>query len=149
MISYRSITAATPTREEPMPDLFSTRTTFPIARIKTSDPRVTSAGRVRVMSSSAPSFKFSSMVKYNPRVETSRVFPFRGELVLSSGIRMITGRDKSYRLAVRRSVILPPPFVAESCLSPPQEMGSNHCSIFKLADFGKCLPGHMVLLEPL
>src|ERR1700681_126645 len=44
------------------------------------------------------------MVKYTPRVEMSRVFPLR-EVSLSTGTRMMTGRDRSYRRAVRRSVI--------------------------------------------
>jgi hypothetical protein len=41
----------------------------------------------------------------------SRVFPLR-EDSLSTGTRMMTGRDRSYRRAVRRSVIATgPPFV--------------------------------------
>jgi hypothetical protein len=100
------MTAATPTRVDPFSGFFSTRTTFPIARINTSEPRVTSEGSVSVISSSAPAFKSWSIVKYTPRVEMSRVFPLRADSV-STGIRMMTGSERSYRRAVRRSVIVP------------------------------------------
>ena len=100
------MTAATPTRVDPFSGLFSTRTTLPIARINTSEPRVTSEGSVSVISSSAPAFRSWSIVKYTPRVEMSRVFPLRADS-FSTGIRMTTGRERSYRRAVRRSVIVP------------------------------------------
>ncbi len=54
MMSYRSITAATPIRTLPSSMRFSMRTTFPNARTKTSEPWVISAGSVRVISSSEP-----------------------------------------------------------------------------------------------
>src|SRR5437016_6329928 len=63
IISYRSITAATPIRLSPSSDRFSTRTTFPSARTNTSVPWVISAGRVSVISSSEPASRFSSTTK--------------------------------------------------------------------------------------
>src|ERR1700730_4330136 len=59
------------------------------------------------MSSSEPASRFWSMTKYNPRVEMSRVLPCCESSVLSVGIRMMIGKDKSYRRVVRRSVIPP------------------------------------------
>jgi hypothetical protein len=108
------MTAATPTRDEPFSRLFSTRTTLPMARINTSEPRVTSEGSVSVISSSAPALRSWSIVKNRPRVEMSRVFPFLEDSV-STGARIMTGRDRSYRRAVRRSVIFPWTPVVGSC----------------------------------
>src|SRR5580693_2560384 len=46
-------------------------------------------------------------MKYRPRVEMSLVFPSCLSATDSLGTRTITGSDKSYRRAVRRSVIAP------------------------------------------
>jgi len=65
MISYRSMTAATPMRVLPSSMRRSTRTTLPRARTNTSVPWVISAGKVIVISNSEPASRFCSTTKYN------------------------------------------------------------------------------------
>jgi len=108
MMSYRSITAATPTSFAPSSECRSTRITRPWALTNTSVPRVISDGRVRVRSSSVPASTSWSRVKYTPRVEISRVRPFLADACRSMGTRMMIGRDRSYRRAARLSVMSPP-----------------------------------------
>jgi hypothetical protein len=119
-ISYRSITAATPIRSCTSSLFLSTRITRPWARTKTSVPRVISRGNVRVKSSSWPASNSLLVVKYTPRVETSRVWPLCGPGSRFCGVRTLTGSDKSYRRAVRRSVVLTvaPPKCTEEWIFP-------------------------------
>src|SRR5882724_6160070 len=120
-MSYRSITAATPIRNSPSSPRRSTRTTLPKARTNTSVLCVISAGNVRVMSSSEPASKSWSITKYSPRVEMSRVLPFWFSFGRSVGILTITGKDKSYRRALRRSDIklIPHPIRGQNFRASP------------------------------
>src|SRR5229473_1323961 len=120
-MSYRSITAATPIRNSPSSPRRSTRTTLPNARTNTSVLCVISAGNVRVMSRSEPASKSWSITKYSPRVEMSRVLPFWFPFGRSVGILTITGKDKSYRRALRRSDIklIPHPIRGQDFLAGP------------------------------
>ena len=66
MMSYLSMTAATPSRGSPSSTRLSTRTTFPWARTYTSVPWVISAGKVKVISNSEPASTSLSITKYKP-----------------------------------------------------------------------------------
>ena len=107
-MSYRSITAATPTTFASLSEWRSTRMTRPWALTNTSVPRVISEGSVRVRSSSVPASTSWSRMKYTPRVEISRVRPFFVDVSRLMGTRMTMGRDRSYRRAARLSVMSPP-----------------------------------------
>ncbi len=88
IMSYRSITAATPIRAGPSSVRRSTRTTFPRARTNTSVPCVISAGSVSVISNSEP----ASKILLNDEIQPARRNIARLSFL---GIYLVFGRNSN------------------------------------------------------
>ena len=58
-----------------------------------------------------------------------RIFPFRAEDFFSTGTRMMTGRDSSYRRTLRRSFLLRPR-IDPDLHTPEFQGGTNELEIF-------------------